>query len=45
MENTEYIESLKMFSSIYIMDLNFTEWYLNETKVLKEELEAYLKEN
>ena len=45
MENTEYIESLKMFSSIYIMDLNFTKWYLNETKVLKEELEAYLKEN
>ncbi|TVZ60188.1 hypothetical protein NA63_2738 [Flavobacteriaceae bacterium MAR_2010_105] len=42
LENIEYIESLKMYSSIYDMDLNATKDYLNKTRLLKEKINTYL---
>lgn len=45
LENVEYIESLKMFSGIYLINLNRTKEYLNKTKILKEKIEEYIKHN
>jgi hypothetical protein len=45
LENVEYVESLKMFSGIYIMNLNGTKEYLNKTKILKEKIEEYINLN
>lgn len=45
LENNEYIESLKMFSGIYYINLISTKDYLNETKALKSKIEKYLNEN
>lgn len=45
LKNVEYVESLKMFSGLYVLNLKATKLYLEETKILKGEIEEYLKEN
>lgn len=45
LENVEYVESLKMFKGIYVLDLNITKEYLNQTEILTEKIEEYLNEN
>jgi len=45
LENVEYVESLKMFSGIYLINLNRTKEYLNKTKILKEKIEDYINHN
>lgn len=45
LENTEYVESLKMFTGIYDLNLRVTKDYTKQTKALKQEIENYLKSN
>ncbi|WP_228853517.1 hypothetical protein [Aegicerativicinus sediminis] len=45
LENVEYVESLKMFSGIYLINLNETKEYLSKTKILREKMEEYIDHN